>query len=213
MTLDGKIATSTGDSKWITNEESRKYVHWLRHRVSAIMVGIGTVLQDNPYLNTRLDDGKCNDPIRIIVDSNARIPLGSNVLNISSDAKTIIATTELAPKEKIKELESKGAEVIITPLSNNRVDLNFLMKALGERKIDSVLLEGGSELNYSAIDSGIIDKVNAFIAPKLIGGREAKTPIGGEGRNLMKDAIRLNNIEIHKFGDDIMIEGYLRGEW
>lgn len=212
MTLDGKIAASSGDSKWITNEESRRYVHKLRHRVSAIMVGIGTVIQDNPFLNTRLEEGESSDPIRIIVDTSAKIPLETNVLNIKSAARTIIATTEMAKKEKIKELESKGAEVIITPLKDNKVDLNYLMKALGERKIDSVFLEGGSELNYSALEAGIIDKVNAFIAPKLIGGKNAKTPVGGLGKDLMKDAVILKAIDIHRFEDDIMIEGYIREE-
>jgi len=212
MTLDGKIATNTGDSKWITNEESRKYVHVLRHRVSAIMVGIGTVIQDNPFLNTRLEEGKGRDPIRVIVDTNARIPLEVNVITINSNARTILATTKLASKEKLGELEDKGVEIIITPLCNNQVDLKYLMKVLGERGIDSVLLEGGSELNYSALEAGIVDKVNAFIAPKLIGGRAAKTPVGGLGRPLMKDAVMLKRIEIYKFGDDIMIEGYLREE-
>lgn len=212
MTLDGKIATSTGDSKWITNEESRKYVHLLRHRVSAIMVGIGTVLQDNPYLNTRLEEGLGSDPIRIIVDTHARIPLEANVLDNKSSSRTIIATTELASKEKLRKLEDKGAEIIITPLRNNQVDLNYLINALGERGIDSILLEGGSELNYSAIEAGIVDKVNIFIAPKFIGGREAKTPVGGLGKELMKDAVLLSGIQIHKFGEDIMIEGYLREE-
>lgn len=212
MTLDGKIATSTGDSKWITNEESRKYVHVLRHRVSAIMVGIGTVLADNPLLTTRLEDGKGSDPIRVIVDTKARIPIEANVLTVNSNARAILATTNLAPMKKLRELEDKGVEIIITPLTNNQVDLKYLMKALGERKIDSVLLEGGSELNYSAMEAEIVDKVNAFIAPKLIGGRDAKTPVGGLGRPFMKDAVVLREIEIHKFGDDIMVEGYLREE-
>lgn len=209
MTLDGKIAAYTGDSKWITNEESRKFVHNLRHRVSAIMVGIGTIIRDNPLLNTRLQSGSGSDPIRVVVDTKARIPLEANVLNMKSNAKTIIATTELAQKEKIKELEYMGAEIITTPLKDNRVDLEYLMKALGERKIDSVLLEGGSELNYSAMEAGIIDKVNAFIAPKFIGGREAKTPIGGLGRPMMKDAVMLKDIEIYKFDEDILVEGYI----
>lgn len=212
MTLDGKIATRTGDSKWITNEESRKYVHKLRHRVAAIMVGIGTVLQDNPYLNTRLESIKGSDPIRVIVDTYAKIPIEANVLNSQSNARTIIASTELAPKEKFRKLEGKGAEIIVTPLKDGRVDLNHLIKSLGERKIDSVLIEGGSELNYSAVEAGIVDKVNAFIAPKFIGGGQTKTPIGGLGRTLMKDAILLKNISVHRFGNDIMIEGYLKGE-
>lgn len=212
MTLDGKIAARTGDSKWITNEESRKYVHKLRHRVSSIMVGVGTIIQDDPLLNTRLDMGEGKDPIRIIVDTRGRTPLSARVLNMESNSKTIIATTELAPKERLEELKSKGAEIIITPLKNNRVDLKHVMKELGKRGIDSVLLEGGSELNYSAVESGIIDKVNAFIAPKFIGGREAKTPVGGFGRSMMKDAVVLRDIRIHRFGDDIMVEGYMKVE-
>ncbi|MDF2544422.1 MAG: ribD [Herbinix sp.] len=211
MTLDGKIATYTGDSKWITNEKSREYVHKLRHSVTAIMAGIGTVQKDNPYLNTRLKDGTGCDAVRIIIDTSARISPEANVLNLKSEARTIIATTELASTQKIKELEEKGAKTIITPLFNNQVDLKFLMKVLGEQNIDSVLLEGGSELNYSAIDSDIVDKVIAFIAPKLIGGREAKTPLGGSGRAFMKDAIDLKEIEIQQFGDDIMIQGYRKG--
>jgi diaminohydroxyphosphoribosylaminopyrimidine deaminase/5-amino-6-(5-phosphoribosylamino)uracil reductase len=212
MTLDGKIATRTGDSQWITNEASRAYVHTLRHRFSAIMVGIGTVLQDNPYLNTRLPDCKCSDPIRIIVDTNAKIPLEANVLNGNSSAGTILATTELASKEKLTLLERKGISIITAPLNNNQVDLNFLIKTLGERKIDSVLLEGGSELNFSAINAGIVDKISAFIAPKLIGGNEAKTPVGGKGIALMKDAIHLYGIKTLRFGDDIMIEASIRKE-
>lgn len=212
MTLDGKIATKTGDSKWITSEDSRKYVHKLRHKVSAVMVGIGTVLEDDPYLTTRLDVGLGVDPIRIIVDTKARIPLEAKVINIKSNTRTIIATTELAAIEKVKVLKDKGVEVIICPLKNNKVDLNYLTKVLGEQGIDSILIEGGSELNFSAIESGIVDKVNIFIAPKLIGGNTAKTPIGGLGIELMKDAVMLKNIDIHKFGDDIIIESYLRRE-
>lgn len=212
MTLDGKIAANTGDSKWITGELSRKYVHALRHRVSGIMVGIGTILTDDPLLNTRLDDGCGCDPVRIIVDSSGRIPLDAKVLNLQSKAKTIIAVTEIADKEKLKRLEDKGAEVIISPEKKNRVDLQFLMKELGKRKIDSVLLEGGSALNYAALEEGIVDKVNAFIAPKIIGGSTSKTPVGGAGREYMKEAITLEHTNIRTFGDDIMIEGYIKKE-
>ncbi|KZL91254.1 bifunctional diaminohydroxyphosphoribosylaminopyrimidine deaminase/5-amino-6-(5-phosphoribosylamino)uracil reductase RibD [Clostridium magnum] len=210
MTLDGKIAAYTGDSKWITNELSRKHVHQLRHRVSGIMVGIGTILADDPLLTTRLDTGNGSDPTRIIVDSSLRIPLEAKVLHVESKAKTIVATTELADKDKIKALEDMRVEVIITPLKNNRVDLSYLMKALGERGIDSVLLEGGSELNYSAIEEEIVDKVNAFIAPKIIGGREAKTPIGGTGKAVMSEAVSIEKLQIHSFGDDVMLEGYIK---
>jgi len=209
MTLDGKIAAHTGDSKWITNESSRKYVHQLRHRVSGIMVGIGTILADDPLLTTRLDSGNGSDPTRIVVDSSARIPLEAKVLHVESKAKTIIATTEVADKNKIKALKDMGIEIINTPLKNNRVDLTYLMKALGERGIDSILLEGGSELNYSAIEQGIVDKVNSFIAPKIIGGRNAKTPIGGIGKAVMSEAIFIERLQVHSFGDDVMLEGYI----
>jgi diaminohydroxyphosphoribosylaminopyrimidine deaminase/5-amino-6-(5-phosphoribosylamino)uracil reductase len=212
MTLDGKIATRTNASKWITGELSRKHVHEIRHRVAGIMVGIGTVLADDPSLTTRLEDGRCSDPIRIIVDSSARIPLEAKVLNLESDAKTIIAVTEKADKEKLGLLEEKGAEIIVTPSRNGRVDLSLLMKELGERKIDSILLEGGSELNYAALEEGIVDKINAFIAPKIIGGNTAKTPVGGQGKAFMEDSINLKCVDIHRFGDDIMIEAYIKKE-
>lgn len=210
MTLDGKIAARTGDSKWITNEESRKYVHRLRHRAASIMVGVGTVLQDDPMLNTRLDGGKGSDPVRVVVDTRGRTPAGAKLLNSKSEAGTIIATTELAKAEKLEQFREKGAEIIMTPLKENRVDLGYLMEELGKRKIDSTLLEGGSEINYSALEAGIIDKVNIFIAPKFIGGRDAKTTLGGAGRDSMAEAIGLESIEIRRFGDDIMLEGYIK---
>ncbi|MBC2580821.1 bifunctional diaminohydroxyphosphoribosylaminopyrimidine deaminase/5-amino-6-(5-phosphoribosylamino)uracil reductase RibD [Clostridium sp. DJ247] len=212
MTLDGKIASYTGHSKWITNELSRKYVHQLRHRVAGIMVGIGTVLADDPELTTRLENIEGSDAARIIVDSSARTPLEAKVLNVQSKAKTIIATTERADHNKLKALADKGAEIIITPLKNYQVNLSYLMKELGERKIDSILLEGGSELNYSAISQGIVDKVTAFIAPKIIGGNQAKTPVGGTGKETMSEAIEVKHIEIQRFEDDIMIEGYIKKE-
>jgi len=212
MTLDGKIAAASGDSKWITGELSRKHVHELRHRVSGIMAGIGTILADDPMLTTRLDGRSGKDPVRIIIDSSARIPLKAKVFNPGSKASVIIAATAKADKGKIKALEANGAEVIITPLKDNGVDLSFLMRELGKRGIDSVLLEGGGRLNYSALKSGIVDKANFFIAPKIIGGETARTPVEGEGIEYMKDAIMLHKTEFYKFGDDIMIEGYIQKE-
>lgn len=211
MTLDGKIASNTGDSKWITNEVSRNYVHHIRHQVSAIMVGIGTVFADNPSLTTRLDNGGL-DPIRVIVDTNGRIPLDAKVLNIKSDAKTIVATTEKIDHKKIKAIEEKGGKIIITPLKDRKVDLDDLMDQLGKMKVDSVLIEGGSTLNYSALEYGIVDKVLSFISPKIIGGNDAKTPVGGKGRTYIKEAFTLKDMAISRFQEDIMIEGYLRKE-
>ncbi|MFD3155471.1 bifunctional diaminohydroxyphosphoribosylaminopyrimidine deaminase/5-amino-6-(5-phosphoribosylamino)uracil reductase RibD [Haloimpatiens sp. FM7330] len=210
MTLDGKICTKTGDSKWISNEKSREYVHKLRHRVSGIMVGIGTVLEDNPSLTTRLQGVKVSDPTRIIVDTSARIPLESKVLNLESKSKTIIATTEMAYKDKLDAIKQKGAEIIITPLKNGKVDLQYLIKELGKRNVDSILLEGGGQLNYSALNEEVVDKVISFISPKIIGGTGSKTPVGGDGKEKIKDAFMLKDIKLIKFNEDIMIEGYLR---
>ncbi|ERJ12951.1 bifunctional diaminohydroxyphosphoribosylaminopyrimidine deaminase/5-amino-6-(5-phosphoribosylamino)uracil reductase RibD [Haloplasma contractile] len=210
MTLDGKIATKTGHSKWITGDSSRKHVHKLRHQVSAIMVGIDTVIEDNPLLTTRLEKQDGRDPIRVIVDTTARIPLDANVLSNDSSAATIIATTERAPKDKIELLKDRGADVIVTRLKNNRVDLQDLLNQLGERKIDSVLIEGGSTLNYSLLQEGLIHKVMTYIAPKLIGGSTAKTPVGGQGVSTMDEALHLQDIQVSHFDEDIMIEGYIK---
>ncbi len=210
MTLDGKIAAYTGDSRWITNKKSREYVHKMRHKYSSIMVGIGTVLVDNPLLTTRLENIDGKNPIRVVVDTKGSIPLDAKVLQCNENTKTIIATTEAIGKEKVKSIEKTGAEIIITPLKNNKVDLLYLVKILGEKKIDSILLEGGSNLNYSALQEGIVDKIVSFIAPKIIGGSLSKTPVGGEGIPYMKDAISLKDINICKFEDDVMIETYVR---
>ncbi len=212
MTLDGKIASATGDSKWVTNSSSRQWVHQLRHRLSGIMVGIGTILADNPELTTRLEGGVGVDPVRIIVDSGARIPLEAKVLHLNSPSKTILAVTERAEQEKIEQLKALGAEILVMPEREGRVDLLVLMQALGQMGIDSILLEGGAELNFSALQAGIIDKVYSFIAPKLIGGAKAKTPIGGTGIEKMSEAAALEGIQLRRFGEDIMIEGYLKKE-
>jgi diaminohydroxyphosphoribosylaminopyrimidine deaminase/5-amino-6-(5-phosphoribosylamino)uracil reductase len=212
MTLDGKIAAYTGDSRWITNEDSRKYVHEMRHKFSSIMVGIGTVIADDPFLTTRLDTTDGKNPIRIVVDTKGNIPLDAKILKINDHTKTIIATTEAIHKEKLKYIKELGADVIITPLKNNKVDLPYLMKSLGDLKIDSVLLEGGSTLNYTALEEGIVDKVTSFIAPKIIGGSSSKTPVGGKGIPYMKDAIDLKDINVFKFKEDVMIEAYIRKE-
>ena len=176
------------------------------------MVGIGTIISDNPSLTTRFEEKRGSDPIRIIVDSSARIPLESKVLNLNSTAKTIIAVTEKAHKNKLDMLKEKGAEIILIPSKNGRVDLKLLMKELGERKIDSILLEGGSELNYTALDEGIVDKIYSFVAPKIIGGKDAKTPVEGVGIELMQDAIKLRDLSITRFDDDFLIEGYVEGD-
>ena len=207
MTLDGKIATTTGDSKWITGEIARAEVHRLRNKVSSIMVGIGTILADNPELTCRIEGGK--NPIRIIVDSNLRIPLEAKVINLKDNTNVIIATTEKANKEKIKLLEKKGAKILILKEKNGKVDLESLIITLGEMGIDSILLEGGSTLNYSALEEGIVDKVQFYIAPKIIGGETAKTPVGGLGILSMSNSLKVRDINVKNYGEDILIEGYV----
>lgn len=208
MTLDGKIATCTGASKWITGEEARLKVHELRNKVSAIMVGIGTILSDDPMLTCRIPGG--SNPKRIVVDSKLRIPLTAKVLNQEDDTLTIVATTANASKEKVQILKDMGIKVLIIPEYKNKVDLEALIIKLGEINIDSILLEGGSTLNYSALEQRIVDKVQFYIAPKLIGGENSKTPVGGAGVQNLSEAFKLYNLSTKQIGEDILIEGYLK---
>lgn len=212
MTIDGKIATKTGESMWITNEKSRNYVHELRNRVSGIMVGVNTIISDNPSLTTRLERGG-TDATRIIVDSSLRIPLDSKILKNNSPKKTIVVTTEKADSNKLQELKNiEGVEVVITPMKESRVDLNYLFDYLGEKGIDSVIVEGGSTLNFSIVKEGLVDKVITFIAPKILGGKDAKSPVGGDGFEILTDAALLHDIQISTFDEDIMIEAYVKKE-
>lgn len=210
MTLDGKIATVSGESKWISCKQSRTQVHQLRQQVGAIMVGVQTVLIDNPTLSTRLDDVKISHPLRIIVDSKGRVPVDSKVMERCSNQKTLIATTHQMSQEKRKEIEENGHQVIVCPMKEAGVDLKYLMAQLGMMGIDSVLIEGGSTLNFSALKEGIVDKVITYIAPMIIGGQTAITPIGGGGITELKESIKLKNIQVSKVGDDIRLEGYLK---
>jgi len=209
MTLDGKIACKTGESKWISNKKSREYVHILRNRLTGIMVGIGTVLKDDPSLTCRIGKG-LRQPRRIIVDSTLKIPLKSKVLRDDHARETIIATAEGADVLKAEKIRSLGAKVIYLPSKDGRVDLNKLMESLGEEQIDSILLEGGGELNYSALKAGIVDKVVTFIAPKILGGKDAPTPVEGEGSCSMRERIELEKIKVSTFDDDVMIEGEVK---
>lgn len=209
MTLDGKIATHTGDSKWVSNETSRKIVHQLRNKYMAIMVGSATVIADNPELTCRLPDGGRN-PLRIVVDSKASCPQDSKVFQVTENKKTIIAVTNEAPDDKLERLRSAGVEVLVLPKDKNgKVDLCALINELGERKIDSVLLEGGGTLNFSALQAGIVDRAVMFVAPKIVGGKNAKTPVEGEGVEIMSDAIELNHIETQLIENDLMITGLI----
>lgn len=206
MSLDGKICTASGHSKWISCDKSREEVHKLRGNLSAILVGVNTVIKDNPKLTCRIEGGK--NPIRIITDSTLRIPLESNVIN-DNQSRTIIVTTDRADYKKAEELKSRGIELLFTNSKENRVDLKDMIRKLGELKIDSILLEGGSQLNFSALNEGIVDKVQFYIAPKIIGGVNSKTPIGGLGIDKLSDCFKLKNMITSNIGEDVLIEGYI----
>lgn len=211
MTLDGKIATYAGDSRWISNEKSRSWVHELRHKYSGIMVGVNTVKKDDPELTDRSGNKDKKNPVRIIADSNASTPLKAKILN-TAFAETIIAVTEKADEKKIARLKKKGVKVILCPELEGRVNLRHLLGELGKMGLDSILLEGGSHLNFSAIREGVVDKVYSFISPKMIGGSKAHTPIGGDGFEKIDDAITLNIDKIKRFDEDILIEAYITGK-
>lgn len=203
MTMDGKIATHTGESKWITGETAREHVHLQRHKYSAIMVGVETVIKDDPMLTCRIPDGK--NPVRIICDTNLRTPISSRIIQTAKEVPTIIATG-CKNKEKSEIYTKKGCHIIVLAEKDGYVDLNALMARLGKDGIDSILLEGGATLNWSALQSGIVQKVQAYIAPKLIGGTGAKTPIGGLGFDRMNETVHLKNSTILQLGDDFLIE-------
>jgi diaminohydroxyphosphoribosylaminopyrimidine deaminase/5-amino-6-(5-phosphoribosylamino)uracil reductase len=207
--LDGRIAAETGDSQWISNEESRHYVHQIRDQVDAILVGVGTALKDDPQLTTRLPRRRGKDPIRVIVDTRLKLPSTAKVIDQESKAPTIIATSQDAPLEKIQRLEKRGAKVIVVP-SRTRVDLSLLMEVLGKQEITSVVIEGGSEINTSALETGIVDKVIFFYAPLIIGGRKSPVLFRGKGVPTVRDAIALRDIRTRRFGDDVMLEGYVK---
>lgn len=216
QSLDGKIATDKGESRWITGEKAREQVHKLRNEVDAVLVGIGTVKKDDPSLDCRTKGGR--NPYRIIVDSNLQIPLDAKVLK-HDDGKTIIATVAHPPslakrgrgsyKTKIDALKNLGVRVLPVKENNGRVDLKALMKELGRLDITSVMIEGGSSINASALSSGIVDKVMIFSAPKIIGGVDSIPSIGGKSPALLKNAFNFKNLQIKKIGEDVLLEGYI----
>ena len=211
MTLDGKIATKTGASKWITGEAARAEVQHMRHRYMGIMAGIGTVIADDPMLNVRVEGWK--SPIRILCDSGLRIPLDGQIVKSAGKYRTIVAYADSENTEaKRKRLHEMGVETICCPDENNQVDLKKLMKYLGEEGIDSILLEGGGTLNDSALRAGIVQEVQAFIAPKLFGGMNSKTPVEGIGVRFPSEAVKLKCTDICQIGEDIRITCQVSGK-
>lgn len=227
MTLDGKSATKTGASQWITGESARAHVHTQRHRFSAIMVGIGTVLSDDPMLTARLGEGKdliaswktesefmedpfpddvlSNNPVRIILDSSLQIPLHAKLVATAKEIPTIIATLSTDEK-RVAQLQAHGCDVIVTRSCNGKVDLQDLMEKLGQRGIDSVYVEGGATVHAALIESGLVDEVHAYVAPKIFGGRKAPGPIGGEGVEIPAGALQFSKVATKQFGRDFLFE-------
>ena len=218
--LDGKIATAGGESQWLTGEAARAFGHRLRHQVDAILVGIDTVLADDPLLTTRLPDnhpkndkrktkkpGK--DPIRLVLDSKLRIPLTAKLLHLDSPAPTWVACTDASPPQKVRKLERLGAEVLRLPQDSGRVSLPDLLKLLGARQIQSLLVEGGAEVLGSFFDQNLINMFHFFYAPKILGGRNAPGVLGGRGVHFLKDAHPAQNLELRCLGPDLLISGHL----
>lgn len=210
LTLDGKIATDQGDAFWVSGEESRRWVHQLRDQVAAVMIGVNTLLRDDPLLTTRLDGQRGHDPVRVIVDSRGRTPITARVLGLESESPTIVATTPLAPAERLEQLQRAGAEILLCREKSGQVDLRDLFWQLGRREITSVLLEGGARLNASALREGLVDKIHFFLAPKIVGGLAAPGPIGDLGIIRMKEAIVIKELTVEKIGSDFLFTGYLR---
>lgn len=203
MTMDGKIASSTGASKWITGETARHHVQTQRRRYTAIMVGVGTVLADDPMLSCRISGGR--NPIRIICDTHLRTPVTAQIVQTAMQIPTILATC-CTDREKQRIYEDAGCRILYLNERNGHVDLIQLMEKLGQRQIDSILLEGGGAMNWAALDSGIVQKIQAYVAPKLFGGQNAKTPVEGVGVAFPADAFHLKNSAITRLGDDFLIE-------
>ena len=209
MSLDGKIATVTGHSQWITGEEARRYSNRLRGMYDSVMAGIGTVVADDPLLTYRDAEGAPHErqPLRIVVDSQGRTPISTRLL--AQPGRTLIATARAAA-DRVATLEEAGAEVVALPGEDGRVDLPSLLRFLGQQEITSVIVEGGSTLLGSLFDHRLVDKVLAFIAPVILGGGGAPSPVAGMGVRSMEEALALENPTVERLGGDVLMAGYCR---
>lgn len=208
LTMDGWAATVRGHSKWITNDKSRQFVHQLRDRVDAVMVGVGTVVADNPRLTTRLKRGRGKDPLRIVVDTHLRLPMSSKILNHDSSAKTLLAVGSDVAPENLKKLQKNGVSTLICPTKLGRVDLGGLMDLLGKMSVCSLLVEGGASIAGSMLRERLIDKFYIFKAPKILGGDDGVPMAAGPGPEKMDQCMILRDIRTRRFGEDILIEAY-----
>jgi diaminohydroxyphosphoribosylaminopyrimidine deaminase/5-amino-6-(5-phosphoribosylamino)uracil reductase len=208
-TLDGRIATRTGDARWVTGEAARAYVHQLRHAVDAIMVGVGTVEVDDPQLTTRLENGRGVDPVRVVLDTSLRMSEKARMLHQASKAPTWVVCGSDAPLAAKERLRAEGAMIVQTPLRGERIDLDALMEQLAKRSVTSLLIEGGAQVAGAALRAGVVDKVVFFYAPKIYGGDDGVPICSGRGMDLMRESLAVSHIELDRMGDDIMVSGYL----
>ena len=208
LTMDGWTATATGHSKWITNDKSRQFVHRLRDRVDAVMVGVGTVLADDPVLTTRLKRGRGKDPLRVVVDTHLRTPLNAKVLNHDSPAETLVAVGSDVATEVLRKFQKKGVSTLVCPVKAGRVDLGSLMDRLAEMSVTSLLVEGGASITGSMLRERLIDKFFIFKAPKILGGDDGVPMAAGPGPKKMDQCLTLKDIQVRRFGEDILIAGY-----
>jgi len=213
MSLDGKIATRTGDSKWITSEEARNYAQGQRHIVDAIMVGADTVIMDDPKLTARGYSGKGGrmkqQPLRVIVDGKGRVPTTARIF--SEPGKTLVAVADSSANREKASVKRQNVEYIALKSDAGMLDLRELLKILGQKQVTTVMVEGGSKLLGYFFDNRLVDKVLVFIAPMIIGGTEAKTPIGGSGVEKVSEALQLKNVKLEKFGSEFLVSGYISG--
>ena len=203
MTADGKIACHTGASRWITGEAARHHVHQLRNKYAAIMVGTGTALADDPELTCRIENG--NNPVRIVCDTQLRTPLSAKLVTTATEVPTIIATC-CQDEIRHKPYQEAGCQVWVLPAKNEVVDLHALLQRLGQEKIDSVLVEGGGQLNWSLLQAGLVQRVYTYIAPKIFGGSTAKSPVGGIGVDTPQQAFQMKVVSTQQLGDDFLLE-------
>lgn len=209
MSLDGKIATKTGQSKWITSSRAREYVQKLRWEYDAVLVGVNTVIRDDPELTLRINKPKHRPLIKVILDSQLRTPLNSRTLRPQDRGRVIIFTSEKSKPEGRKALEERGVTVHIAPTKNNHIDLSYVCKTLGQEQVSSLMIEGGSEVNWNALEQKVVDKVVFIAASKIVGGKQAVPVVGGEGIESLSSCFHLNQMKAFSLGSDIVIEGYM----
>ena len=208
QSLDGKIATAQGESRWMTSERARTYIHKLRAGMDAVLVGIGTLLSDNPQLTARAGSSPIRQPLRVVVDSSLRTPPEAQVV-CHDPRNTLIASTHLAPQGRIRKLQKQGVQVLIVKERQGRVDLSDLMRQLGQMGILSVLVEGGSALNGSCLKEGVVDKVICMLTPRIMGGQDALSAVGGSSPRHLSDMTGVTNLRVRRMGPDLVLEGYV----